>query len=228
MIEVKDKKDCSGCGACVFSCNRRAVYMEPDEHGFLYPNVDYSHCIYCGYCLYICPVTGWNMKRPPLISEPYNLGSGAAYTLLTRAVLERGGNVFGPTRDSNKVVKHKFMRDMDLLPIIERHNDTQSDMGDTYLDVRLLLIHQEEVLFVGDACQLSGLRNFLKKDYKTLVMANIECHGVYNAEGDTLRPSCQNCHFPEDDLVADLTIRPDSPVALIRTERGRQFLEGLK
>ena len=29
-----------------------------------------------------------------------------------------------------------------------------------------------------------------KKDCKTLVMANIKCLGVYNAEGDTLRPSC--------------------------------------
>lgn len=49
-----DRSECCGCTACEFACPRAAIYMEPDEEGFLYPVVDAAKCIRCGLCERAC------------------------------------------------------------------------------------------------------------------------------------------------------------------------------
>ena len=33
----QNKKLCSGCGACTQACSHKALTMQPDKEGFLYP-----------------------------------------------------------------------------------------------------------------------------------------------------------------------------------------------
>lgn len=48
------KEDCCGCSACFAICPKKAITMEEDEHGFLYPVVDESKCIKCMLCEKVC------------------------------------------------------------------------------------------------------------------------------------------------------------------------------
>ena len=54
MILYKEKKDCSGCGACANICPKNAISMDEDEYGFVYPSVDQTKCIQCGACIKVC------------------------------------------------------------------------------------------------------------------------------------------------------------------------------
>ena len=55
MINIQDKKDCCGCGACVQRCPKRCITMQEDKEGFLYPEIDRTCCIDCGLCEKIKP-----------------------------------------------------------------------------------------------------------------------------------------------------------------------------
>ena len=50
-----DKKDCSGCTACVNACPKQCITMKPDDEGFFYPEIDKSTCIECGLCEKVSP-----------------------------------------------------------------------------------------------------------------------------------------------------------------------------
>ena len=45
MVNIIDKSKCCGCGACACICNVKAIKMESDEQGFLYPNIDLNKCV---------------------------------------------------------------------------------------------------------------------------------------------------------------------------------------
>jgi len=49
---IKDisKYHCTGCGACTNLCPTKAISMQTDEFGFLFPIIDEKKCINCGKC----------------------------------------------------------------------------------------------------------------------------------------------------------------------------------
>ena len=55
MLTV-DKGRCCGCSACMSVCPKKAISMQPDKEGFLYPSIDESKCISCATCASVCPV----------------------------------------------------------------------------------------------------------------------------------------------------------------------------
>lgn len=48
------KENCCGCTACYSICPQNAIRMQPDEEGFLYPNIIPEICIRCYKCLSVC------------------------------------------------------------------------------------------------------------------------------------------------------------------------------
>lgn len=50
------KAECSGCSACYAICPKRAISMEPDEEGFLYPHINKEKCVMCELCINVCPI----------------------------------------------------------------------------------------------------------------------------------------------------------------------------
>ncbi|NLM44615.1 MAG: 4Fe-4S dicluster domain-containing protein, partial [Clostridiales bacterium] len=49
-LEIKNKKDCTGCHACSTICLQNCISMDIDNEGFWYPKVNYDKCINCGSC----------------------------------------------------------------------------------------------------------------------------------------------------------------------------------
>lgn len=54
-ILFKEKEECCGCSACFAVCPVRAIYLEADEEGFLYPQIVVEKCVRCYQCLEVCP-----------------------------------------------------------------------------------------------------------------------------------------------------------------------------
>ena len=45
---------CTACTVCANVCPTKAITMEHNEQGFLYPKIDESKCIHCGLCAKKC------------------------------------------------------------------------------------------------------------------------------------------------------------------------------
>lgn len=50
----ENRENCCGCTACYAVCPVKAITMEPDEEGFLYPVVDAGKCVRCYRCIAVC------------------------------------------------------------------------------------------------------------------------------------------------------------------------------
>ena len=55
MIEICEKKECTGCAACADTCGKNAIKMQLDEKGFFHPVIQEELCVDCGRCVNVCP-----------------------------------------------------------------------------------------------------------------------------------------------------------------------------
>ena len=188
MIEIKDKTNCCGCTACYSICPKRAINMDWDNEGFLYPKIDNAKCIDCHLCEKVCPYL--NSERPETdlkatfaaINKSEKIrsysSSGGMFALLASRILENSGVIYGAGFDDNYEVFHQCVGKVEDLRSIIGSKYMQSRLGNTFSDIKTLLIKGKTVLFVGTTCQVNGLRNFLRKDYSNLYCIDFICLGV--------------------------------------------------
>ena len=187
MIVIKDKKECCGCEACLNICPLNAISMQKDNKGFKYPVVNKDKCIDCKLCEKVCPIQNSNdTKVNPMayacfnkdLEERKNSSSGGIFVLLALKILKRGGVVIGASFKEDYTVSHICIDKIDDLIKIQTSKYVQSNINDSYTQAKEYLDNNQEVLFTGTACQIAGLKNFLKKDYNNLYTQDIICHGV--------------------------------------------------
>ncbi|MBC5622068.1 Coenzyme F420 hydrogenase/dehydrogenase, beta subunit C-terminal domain [Butyricimonas hominis] len=187
MINIQDKKDCCGCGACVQRCPKRCITMQEDKEGFLYPEIDRTCCIDCGLCEKVCPVINQGGNRSPI--EVYaskcqvdeiriNSSSGGIFSMLAEKIIENGGVVFGARFNDRWEVVHDYAETIEGIIPFRGSKYVQSVIGETYKQAEVFLKQGRFVLFSGTSCQISGLLHFLRKDYKNLITVDVICHGV--------------------------------------------------
>lgn len=187
MIKISKKQDCCGCSACVQRCPRHCILMEEDSEGFLYPVVDVGHCIDCGICEKVCP---WlNHYEKPETQEVFgakNLddkermasSSGGVFIALAKNVIENGGVVFGAVFDECWEVVHTYAENIKDVKSMMGSKYMQSRMENSYREAESFLKRGRTVLFTGCPCQITGLHNYLGKDYHNLISVDFLCHGV--------------------------------------------------
>ena len=187
MIHIENKQDCCGCGACAQRCPRSCITMKADEQGFRYPEVDLAACIQCGLCEKVCPVIHQTAPGRPLATyavkspdEAVRLesSSGGVFTLLAEQTIDEGGVVFGAQFDENWNVVHDCAVEKEELAPMRGAKYVQSNTLSTFKIAESLLKHGRKVLYVGTPCQISGLKNYLRKEYDRLILVDIVCHGV--------------------------------------------------
>ena len=186
-----NKTDCSGCGACARLCPQGAIAMQADEEGFLYPDIQQENCIDCGVCKVRCPFQqdGHFKEEGPArfyaarhrsreVLEQST--SGGAFTALSDAVLRQGGVVYGADYDETFCVAHKRAETAAQRDRMRISKYVQSDLGETFIQVKADLQKGRKVLFSGTPCQAAGLRSFLQGSplLPNLYVCDLICHSI--------------------------------------------------
>lgn len=188
MINITQKENCCGCGACAQVCPKWCITMKADAEGFLYPAVDPHLCVSCGLCEKVCPIENRPVPNAGPV-EAYaaytkdselreNSSSGGIFSELSRWVLAQNGVVFGAAFAEDFSVHHIRIDSEAEMDLLRGSKYTQSATEETYQEARQLLQKGRPVLFSGVACQIAGLKNYLGKEYDHLYTVDVLCHGV--------------------------------------------------
>ncbi|WP_337563462.1 Coenzyme F420 hydrogenase/dehydrogenase, beta subunit C-terminal domain [Segatella sp.] len=189
MIQLCLKESCTGCGACMQSCNHGAITMRYDSEGFLLPIIDKAKCVDCGLCQKHCPelnpIERLDYEKQKYYALIYDQdrkisSSGGAFSVFAKWIISQGGIVYGATINEKFEVRHIGVESTGELNKLRGSKYVQSIIGDTYKDIRNHLRSNRKVLFVGTGCQVGGLYSFLNgKRYEGLLYTlDLVCHGT--------------------------------------------------
>ena len=188
MLSLNRKENCCGCTACKSICPAQAISMDYDEEGFLYPKINADLCVDCNKCNNVCPIIHASENAEELLKSAYaarstdeevlasSTSGGLSYEI-ARHVIRQGGVVFGAVYGKGNVVEHKMIESIDELKAIQGSKYVQSDINQTFSQVKKLLSDDRMVLFTGTPCQIEGLLSFIG-DNGNLITQDIICHGV--------------------------------------------------
>ena len=188
MICPKEK--CNGCFACYNICPKKAIKMNEDEYGNIYPSIDTQKCINCGLCKKVCPSINnenINFEYPHKVYAMYskdinlraNSTSGGIATSISKYIIEKNGIVYGAGNlfNNNSFNFCRIDNKEDLYKI-QGSKYVHCYIQNTYTQAKKDLNNKKIVLFIGTPCQIAGLKKFLLKDYENLITIDIICHGV--------------------------------------------------
>lgn len=188
MIEIKDRKKCSGCTACINICPKNCIQMRMDEEGFLYPHVYMEKCIECNACERVCPILNpikekFVQQKAYLIQHKddavrLDSSSGGAFTAIAASILKKGGVVFGATYDKQFKIRHSYVEEEVDLCKFRNSKYVQSDLGNCFMQTKAFLKENRWVCFSGTPCQIEGLTKYLGKPYERLILVDFVCHGI--------------------------------------------------
>ena len=188
FVKIEDKELCCGCTACYSICPKKAISMAEDEEGFLYPEVDKESCINCGLCKKVCPVINYkenkNEHQKAYIFQHQDnkirkeSTSGGAFTAIAEYVIKHNGIVFGVSLDEKFEAKHTYVDKVEELEQFRNSKYVQSNPNDSFKKVKEFLKQGKLVLYSGTYCQIAGLKKYLNKDYKNLILVDVVCRAV--------------------------------------------------
>ena len=188
-IKLADLEKCCGCTACFNICSKEAITMKPAVSGFLYPEINNEKCIKCGACQKSCPALNTCKridKTQPSACLIQHMDdkvreestSGGAFTAIAETIINRGGVVFGAAMHDDFVVRHCFVETKDGLSVFRNSKYVQSEIGQSFKQVKEFLLGNRWVLFSGTPCQIHGLLKYLEIKYEKLVTVDVVCHSV--------------------------------------------------
>lgn len=219
MITLATLAQCTGCTACKVACPKQAIGMMADKEGFLRPHIDATKCIQCHACERACPVLhpGDPDETPTCYAartkdDALRLASssGGLFTELARPILAKGGVVFGCVWEKPALVAiHAKAETEDALAEMRGSKYVQSDLRDTYREVKVALEKGRDVLFSGTPCQIAGLKRYLGKVYDHLLTVEIICHGAPSP--DVFKTYKQELAKRFGDFPVNITFRNKDP-----------------
>ncbi len=183
-LDNKIKKTCTGCGVCSLICPVNAIKMIKDTEGFLYPKIDESKCINCNKCRKFC--ANFNDKKEEdekayvainnSLEQLTVSSSGGMFYILAEYVINKNGVICGVTYNSKLEAVHEFADNLEDCKKFCGSKYVRSNLQDSYQKTKEFLENGRYVLFTGTACQISGLKKYLGKEYEKLILCDILCH----------------------------------------------------
>ena len=188
MKIFESKNNCCGCSACEQICPKNAIKMTPDNEGFLYPEIDGSLCVECGACKNVCAFQNdyeknKSQKAYAVKHKDFDTRmtsrSGGVFIAISDYIFEKNGTVYGAAFDNDFSVCHIRTTNKSERDRLKGSKYVQSDVKDTFASVKNDQKNGMYVLFSGTACQVAGLKNYLKNiDTSKLYTCDLVCHGV--------------------------------------------------
>ena len=188
-IKLASQHDCTGCLACLDSCNKGAISSYIGKDGHRYVHIDDKACVKCGRCQTVCPViSSFNYKKKET-STPFaawntnhiqrmKSTSGGVFSALATYVIKEGGVVIGVSMHNSQAY-HCCIQTMEDLEKLQGSKYQQSDTTGIYKKTLDFLLSGKLTLFQGTACQVAALLSFLgKKHFVNLITIDIVCGGV--------------------------------------------------
>jgi len=196
MEKILDNiKDCTGCFACIRSCNYQAIEKENDDLGFVYPKITLNNCITCHKCQDRCPVYRDNLIKQNILNNETTIAytlkhndrqvvrassAGGMFTQLSDYVLENNGLVYGVVLDENLEVVYQRADTKEVRDLMRGAKYVEADISNMYSLIMKDLIRGHLVLFTGTPCQCAGIKSIFKgtRYYPNLIILDFVCHGV--------------------------------------------------
>lgn len=191
MINTRIHDNCCGCQTCKLSCPTKAISMQYDDKGFLYPNIDEKKCINCNICENVCDFIKHDKNNNTIINsyafqiedkdKLYQSTSGGAFTLLSDYILKSSGYIVGTILTENFETKYIFGNKEEMRDSMRGSKYVQSFTDNIFCDVYSLLKNNKKVLFIGTPCHVAALNsylNFKKANIANLYTIDFICHGV--------------------------------------------------
>ena len=182
--------ECVGCTACASICPKNIICMKKNEEGFQQPHIEEKDsCIECGLCERVCPILN-NQKETKNNHEIAYIvqnkdttirkesASGGMFSAIAMSVLKKGGVVYGAAYDSDYTVRHVRISEQEELWRLRNSKYVQSNLDGVFQMVKKDLIDDRQVCFSGTPCQVEGIKCYLGREYKNLLLVDFVCHGV--------------------------------------------------
>jgi len=237
------KEHCYGCMACQYICKSKAIRMEEDKEGFLYPVVDESLCIQCGLCKKVCIrkhlKTIEYEEQYPKVYCAYHLepeirkesSSGGIFPALSRyAIDKKKGVVVGVRFDDQMKAISEIAKTTEATNPFRGSKYVKSDFKGIFPKVRKLLKDGQFVLYSGLPCECAGLRSYLRKDYENLMICELLCHAAPSPK--IFKQYVEHLNEKFDSKVTDIVFRdkekgwkPGDSNAVITFENGKTFTQ---
>ena len=184
---------CTGCGACVSVCVKKAIVLKEDLYGTLRPAVDSEKCVHCELCKTVCPnnqdLSFFKVKE---VYASYSLdksvykkaASGGVASELYKIAIKNNWFSMGTCFDRHIGVFYKEIQEISDLDWACSSKYVYSNMLTAFKSYYEHLSKDENALFIGLPCQCAALDSYLnmknKKLTAKLFLVNIICHGVPN------------------------------------------------
>lgn len=186
-MEICNLTSCTGCGMCSNLCPVGAITMQNGVNDFIFPQIDESVCIKCNQCVKKCPANQPTDRREN-VKQTYaawnkdkairkRSSSGGIFSVIAKYVLSDNGLVVGVTMQGLEA-KHIVVSNLSELSSLNGSKYVQSNTGDIYKKVKEYLDNGRKVLFSGSPSQIHAVKQFLGKEYDSLFLVDVICHGV--------------------------------------------------
>lgn len=181
MIQISDKSKCCGCEACMEICPQQyGITMNRDDLHFSYPVIHDDICIDCGQCNAVCPYEMQNAGTDFLTDRDIMVGHRSV-AICDKAldVIRHGGIVAAPvlSDDCHNLLYKCMSNDEDILNI-QYYLQLPASVYPCMGQIRGYLQQGKEVLFIGNPCDVAGLKFFLQKNYANLICGVVLCNGL--------------------------------------------------
>lgn len=187
-FDTKDKKECCACTACQQICPTKSISFVEDNEGFRYPHINIDACIKCELCRKVCPIASpqYNNYKEPIVfaamlkevKQRQQSSSGGLFFAIAKYVIDKGGIVYGAAFDEKLKLNHIGINSLSDLSKLRGSKYVQSDLKNTFGEIKSHLKNKTLVYFVGTGCQVAGLKAFLRRDFDNLLTSDLVCHGV--------------------------------------------------
>jgi len=186
QVELCQKKNCTGCGACAFICPKQCISMKENHIGIIYPDIDETCCVHCGNCSEVCPQIHRVAATTPRKAfaawstdpeQRRTSASGGIAAELYQAALEAGYQVVGAKSEPDFSVTLQLSSELELIKAFKNSKYVFSSADPVYPAIKKAQADGQKVLMIGLPCQIAAVKN-LFPDRKNLVLVDVVCHGV--------------------------------------------------